>query len=104
MINKEVKLTIMIDSILKELENRIDIIENASRGNLTEFQCGYLASMNEFIDLLIREKEKSSPDPIKKEVVMSPGFTLSNLGKKRKEKIDSPKQDNRKHRFTWKRK
>ena len=92
----------MIDSILKELENRIDIIENASCGNLTEFQCGYLAAMNEFIDLLIREKEKNKPDPIKKDVVMSPGFTLG----KRKDKSDTPKpkQDNRKHRFTWKRK
>ena len=91
----------MIDSILKELENRIDIIENASCGNLTEFQCGYLAAMNEFIDLLIREKEKFKPDPIKKEVVMSPGFTL---GKGKKDRIDTPKTDNRKHRFTWKRK
>lgn len=90
----------MIDSILKELENRIDIIENASCGNLTEFQCGYLAAMNEFIDLLIREKEKLKPDPGKK---ITPGFTLSNLGKGRKEKIDSPKQDKRKSRFTWKR-
>ena len=90
----------MIDSILKELENRIDIIENASCGKLTEFQCGYLAAVNEFIDLLIREKEKSSPDPIKKDTVMTPGFTPG----KNKRKNDSPKQDNRKHRFTWKRK
>lgn len=64
--------------LLGNLTEQLDIIENSSQGNLTEYQCGYIAGINYLLDLIINYKDSSEKQKIPGENKphIKPGFRL----------------------------
>lgn len=64
--------------LLIKLDEQLDIIENSSQGNLTEYQCGYIAGINYLLDLIINYKESSEKQKTSNESKphIKPGFRL----------------------------
>lgn len=67
-----------INYICDKLTEQLDIIENSSQGNLTEYQCGYIAGINYLLDLIINYKESSEKQkiPVNEKPHIKPGFRL----------------------------
>lgn len=67
----------MKDYLLKELEKQLDIIENSSYNNLSEYQLGYIAAISFLLDLIINYKDGSEKQKTSNEKPhIKPGFRL----------------------------
>lgn len=64
--------------LLSKLEEQLDIIENSSYNNLSEYQLGYIAAINFLLDLIINYKESSEKQktPGENKPHIKPGFRL----------------------------
>lgn len=64
--------------LLNKLEEQLDIIENSSQGNLTEYQLGYIAAINFLLDLIINYKDSSEKQKtlVNDKPHIKPGFRL----------------------------
>ena len=66
-----------INYICDRLTEQLDIIENSSQGNLTEYQCGYIAGINYLLDLIINYKDSSEKNTSNENKPhIKPGFRL----------------------------
>lgn len=66
-----------INYICDKLEEQLDIIENSSQGNLSEYQLGYIAAINFLLDLIINYKDsEKQKTPNESKTIIKPGFRL----------------------------
>lgn len=88
--------------LLNKLDEQLDIIENSSQGNLTEYQAGYISALNFLIDLIMSYKDNISGEnkttKYQEKTVIKPGFRPF---QKREKKTTNESNENRRSRFTW---